>query len=859
MNKLKKKIWILSLVTILFIAVFSTAAMAGEVSEEGDVIIIEPELHIGGLMSMPEEADLSPQSYYLPDWGTDDMLEEADARAQELVAELVTDDMPDIQKAFILAQYLNENVEYGVAPDCENYYGQTAYEALIKGEAVCAGYSSAYEMMCYYSGINVIYLKSMNMDHAWVEIELDGNWYYVDPLNCLVFDSFLMTPQNSPEYDQSDVGTKWSRHHARYDYENQVHPCTDDSFANLEYKGRKLAGTMGGINYYEYVLDWSVFAESIKNAGIDVNTYFSTRIDSIDAEYTGEKLFEGDFVDKKDVTVVPVSVKGIPNGEPVYTEGDALSADSFTVEKKVLELGNNEIEVEASFVSGPSDLEIRRVLSTLMNVTGNEDTLIGRKLVSIEAEYTGGEMFVGGTVDKSLIKVVPTYSYNYESGRSITRTGEEVIDFQVKGSVKEGNSTLTVTYSEDGITKETAVTVRGVYPQIVSIEAAEDEIVLENGSDIVLGHKDAADIILSNGDTISADVMWESGTYYDPDDCDEQTVTFKGNAIIPAGVRNETDVPTGVSTVVIVKAAKEQLNLTESIPAGICSESTMLELACAEGARIYYTINGSDEKLYHGPIPLRGHIGRKTDYEITAYAHLRGYADSELLEGIWTIDELSQEDAEDAELLESIVLVKNEKLSIFSENCKYESLNKRVASVNRRGIVKAKRAGEARINVYSDGVIAASYLIKVENPYFSKKKITIIQGDSYMPCLSGTDEEVRYYISESGSDRAYMLGDVLYAKSKGSLYLYAQVHGKKYKMKISIESPRFAKSVISLKKGRRQTLKMKGTSSRQIVYESSDPAVARVVNNKVYAVESGTAVITAHIGEHEYTCTVNVR
>lgn len=63
---------------------------------------------------------------------------------------------------------------------------ESAYGALVEGEAVCGGYASAFEYLCHLSGIPCIYVTgTATIDvasggHAWNLVEVDGTWSVVD-------------------------------------------------------------------------------------------------------------------------------------------------------------------------------------------------------------------------------------------------------------------------------------------------------------------------------------------------------------------------------------------------------------------------------------------------------------------------------------------------------------------------------------------------------------------------------------------------------------------------------------------------------------------------------------------------------
>jgi len=74
---------------------------------------------------------------------------------------------------------LLERVHYGMSKSS----GQTAYDALIRKEAVCKGLSKAYQLLLTEAGINCT-LAEGTIDgvakHTWNVISIDGKTYHVD-------------------------------------------------------------------------------------------------------------------------------------------------------------------------------------------------------------------------------------------------------------------------------------------------------------------------------------------------------------------------------------------------------------------------------------------------------------------------------------------------------------------------------------------------------------------------------------------------------------------------------------------------------------------------------------------------------
>ena len=103
------------------------------------------------------------------------MQEELDNAALKSIA-AIEDDMTDAQKALIVHDYLILNCKYDYS-----YDGYTAYDCLVKGEAVCQGYTLAYAYILEnYLGIKCTAAISESQNHAWNYVNIGDSWYHVD-------------------------------------------------------------------------------------------------------------------------------------------------------------------------------------------------------------------------------------------------------------------------------------------------------------------------------------------------------------------------------------------------------------------------------------------------------------------------------------------------------------------------------------------------------------------------------------------------------------------------------------------------------------------------------------------------------
>lgn len=88
----------------------------------------------------------------------------------------------DITKVYYAHQYLCNICDY--APDWSKNRANTAWGALVYGEAQCSGYARAFKALCDAIGIGCYYVhadeNAFNPSHQWNEVCVDGGWYIID-------------------------------------------------------------------------------------------------------------------------------------------------------------------------------------------------------------------------------------------------------------------------------------------------------------------------------------------------------------------------------------------------------------------------------------------------------------------------------------------------------------------------------------------------------------------------------------------------------------------------------------------------------------------------------------------------------
>lgn len=116
----------------------------------------------------------------------------------EIINEIITEGMTDVEKEFAINKYLCDTITYDDAA-CENamkndyrsvdaIYNDsfTAYGALVKGKCVCAGYAAAFKLLAKETGLDSIVvtgLLSGSGNHAWNKVQINGKWQIVDVTN----------------------------------------------------------------------------------------------------------------------------------------------------------------------------------------------------------------------------------------------------------------------------------------------------------------------------------------------------------------------------------------------------------------------------------------------------------------------------------------------------------------------------------------------------------------------------------------------------------------------------------------------------------------------------------------------------
>lgn len=109
------------------------------------------------------------------------------AQSRNIIKEVITKDMSEMQKVLALHNYLVKNISYfgGIKGFGRYQHYHTAYGAIVEKCAVCEGIAAAYCYLLSLVGIKSTIVNgttdnSKDFDHAWNIVEVDGKFYHID-------------------------------------------------------------------------------------------------------------------------------------------------------------------------------------------------------------------------------------------------------------------------------------------------------------------------------------------------------------------------------------------------------------------------------------------------------------------------------------------------------------------------------------------------------------------------------------------------------------------------------------------------------------------------------------------------------
>ena len=128
------------------------------------------------------KGDYSKGTVYGPSLSSKER-KELKAKVGEIIPACVSDGMTDREKIVALVNYVYSHCEY--ADDWSKNRANTAWGALVYGEAQCSGYARGMVALFDAVGVDSRYVHAakddpINPSHQWNMVRLDGKWYHLD-------------------------------------------------------------------------------------------------------------------------------------------------------------------------------------------------------------------------------------------------------------------------------------------------------------------------------------------------------------------------------------------------------------------------------------------------------------------------------------------------------------------------------------------------------------------------------------------------------------------------------------------------------------------------------------------------------
>ena len=205
------------------------------------------------------------------------------------------------------------------------------------------------------------------------------------------------------------------------------------------------------------------------------------------------------------------------------------------------------------------------------------------------------------------------------------------------------------------------------------------------------------------------------------------------------------------------------------------------------------------------------------------------------------------------------------KISGTKKKVSWSTSNKKVATINSKGKVTAKKKGSATITAKVGGK-KYKCKITVEDPTISKKKYTLNINNTYQLKIKGTSQKIIWSTSDKYIATVNSKGKIT-AKAQGEVTITATIGKSKYKCLVTVKDPNIYDNfngktyTVSIDEAETLYLGIFNTLEKA-VWSISNKEVASITVSKdtltcsVEALKPGTATITAKIANKVLTCKI---
>lgn len=179
----------------------------------------------------------------------------------------------------------------------------------------------------------------------------------------------------------------------------------------------------------------------------------------------------------------------------------------------------------------------------------------------------------------------------------------------------------------------------------------------------------------------------------------------------------------------------------------------------------------------------------------------------------------------------------------------YKSSKKSVAAVDEKGLITAKKPGEANITISVDGVSEICKIkVRETKVRLDRTKATLYRkGEITLSVSTNSKTEPKWKSNKSSVATVDNKGNVTAVKH-GTATITVTIDGVKATCEILVKQPgvSFPQSELTLKQGEKICVKAKVSSGNEAVYSSSNTTVATVdEQGNIYACGKGMAYIYA--------------
>lgn len=186
----------------------------------------------------------------------------------EQVQKNLDDKMTDLDKLLWIHEYVVEHIYYNNTNEVSGHLGGTTF---VQGYGVCEGYARA--MMLFLKAENIPCKTVDGGAHEWVAVEIDGEWYHVDPTWDDTCSGSVGTHYFLLRNDDEFINTL-TRKHDQWTAGSAIEQSTNTISTSTEYADWYVHNVWNKMYYYEgywyYILDNAVRKNNIQGTNESV-------------------------------------------------------------------------------------------------------------------------------------------------------------------------------------------------------------------------------------------------------------------------------------------------------------------------------------------------------------------------------------------------------------------------------------------------------------------------------------------------------------------------------------------------------------------------------------------------------------